>query len=84
MSTSIQLHPRKVEALYEAVSDHLNFFVVFQLFHFVKNDSRYDGLKRNLTEWIEQTIAPLFEQDAVSDTEVVLTLFETLLLPLGD
>lgn len=81
MSTSVQLHPRKVEALYEAVSDHLNFFVVFQLFHFVKNDNRYDGLKRNLTEWIKRTIAPLFEQEAVSDTEAVLTLLETLCCP---
>lgn len=84
MSPAVQIHPRRVVALAVIIGENLNFFSVFQLLHFIKNDIRYSQLKEKLINWIEVKIAPLAEQSDVSDTESVISFFELLCCPWVD
>lgn len=81
MSTAVQIHPRRVAAFADIIGERLNFFSVFQMLHFIKNDIRYSQLKEKLINWIEIKIAPLAEQSDVSDTESVISFFELLCCP---
>lgn len=81
MSTAVQIHPRRLLALVETIGENLNFFSVFQLLHFIRNDVRYSRLKERLMEWAVVKIAPLTNQSGTSDTESVVTFFELLCCP---
>lgn len=81
MSTSVQIHPRRVAELMKTIGDSLNFFSVFQLLHFVKNDTRYRDLKEELLSWVAKKVSSLYDNQKVSDTEAVLTFFEILCCP---
>lgn len=81
MSVSVQIHPKWVIELASKIEDKLNFFSVFQILHFVKNDCRYANLKSKLLGWAEQKISALYEQPEISETESVLTYMETLCCP---
>lgn len=59
---------------------NLNFLTVFEIMHFVKDDSRYEDLRGILFAWIERKIMSLNSPD-VSDTEAVLTFMETMSCP---
>lgn len=81
MSTAVQIHPRHVIAFSETIGENLNFFSAFQLLHFIKNDMRYRQLKEKLIGWIMSKISPLAKQSNISDTESVITFFESLCCP---
>lgn len=58
----------------------LNFFVVFELVHFIKDNKEYETLKDQLYKWMDEKIRSLKDSN-VSDTEAVLTFMETLCCP---
>lgn len=58
----------------------LNFFIVFELIHFINYSSNYEWLKSDLYAWIDSTIGRLLSPGE-SDTEAVLTAFELLCCP---
>ncbi len=63
------------------VSDQtkLNFFVIFEILHFIKNNKEYEDLKSSLLVWIDKKLSDL--KNEKSETESVLTLIETLCCP---
>lgn len=81
MSTSVRIHPRRLCSLYKTIGDNINFFSAFQFLHYIKNDVRYDTLKSDLIEWIANKTSCLWQDKQISDTEAVLTFFETLCCP---
>lgn len=58
----------------------LNFFIVFELIHFINYSSNYEWLKSILYEWINSTLMRLLSPGE-SDTEAVLTAFELFCCP---
>ena len=83
MSTAVQIHPRRLMDLVDKINGKFNFFSVFQLLHFIKKDVRYSSLKEQLLDWAEEKVSSLWNTE-VSDTEAVLTFFETLCCPWVD
>ena len=81
MSTATQIHPRRLMDLSDKMNSQLNFFSVFQLLHFIKIDMRYHSLKEQLLNWIKLKVSTLKNHIEMSDTEAVLTFFETLCCP---
>lgn len=67
----------------EPLAENLNFLTVFELMHFIKDDSRYGTLQETLTEWIDGKIKSLSESET-SDTESVLTFMEAMSCPWVD
>lgn len=57
-----------------------NFFIAFELLHFIKYSSSYEWLKADIYSWIDSTLEKLTRQKE-SDTEAVLTAFELLCCP---
>lgn len=64
----------------EQFEESLNFFTVFELIHFIKDDERYSSLQTSLTDWIKNKITTLPESES-SDTESVLTFLEAMSCP---
>lgn len=64
----------------ESFTANLNFFIVFEIMHFIKDDVRYDELRLDLYNWIDSKIRSLADTDK-SDTEAVLTFMETMSCP---
>lgn len=81
MSVASQIYPKRLIDMIACKVGSLNFFSVSQVLHFIKNDTRYEQLKCTLMNWICQKIKPLYDQTDTSDTESVLTFFETLCCP---
>lgn len=66
-----------------AFEEHLNFFVVFELIHFIKDQDEYAALNKILHSWISEKIN-LLKDSRVSGTEAVLTFLETMCCPWVD
>lgn len=81
MSTAVQIQPRRLNSLFEAISDDFNFFTVFQFLHFFRKDNRFEEMKSTMLEWVEKKVSCLWNDKQISDTEAVLTFFETLCCP---
>lgn len=81
MSVAAQIHPKRLNDLIATKRDCLNFFSVSQALHFIKNDIRYELLKMQLMNWVDNKLKPLYEQSEVSDTEAVLIFLETICCP---
>lgn len=81
MSKAVQIHPRRLTTYVETLGEDKNFFTVFQLLHYIKNDLRYEKIKNSLVSWIQTKISCLCQEREVSDTEAVLTFLEVLCCP---
>ena len=67
----------------ELSEEYLNFFTVFEIIHFIKDDERYCSLQTILNDWIKNKITTLSKSDS-SDTEAVLTFLEAMSCPWVD
>ena len=67
----------------ELSEEYHNFFTVFEIIHFIKDDERYSSLQSLLTDWIKNKITNLSKSDS-SDTEAVLTFLEAMSCPWVD
>ena len=65
---------------HEKGSIRYNFFIVFELLHFIKYSSSYEWLKTDIYSWIDSTLEKLTNPKE-SDTEAVLTAFELFCCP---
>lgn len=63
-----------------AFEEHLNFFVVFELIHFIKDQGGYASLNKILYSWVSKKINSL-KDSSVSGTEAVLTFIEAICCP---
>lgn len=57
-----------------------NFFIVFELLHFIKDSSRYEWLRYDIYSWIDKKLDTLAKHKG-SDTEAVLTASELFCCP---
>ena len=86
MSAKNQITPKVLNGFMSKLQERmnaLNYFVVFELIHFIKDREGYEELKEELYGWIEAKIHSLKEASK-SDTEAVLTFMETMSCPWVD
>ena len=83
MSHKNQIFPKVLNNLWERCEDKsasLNFFTVFEMFHFIKDSNGYGELIKELNQWVDEKINSLTNQ-SISRTEDVLTFLETMCCP---
>lgn len=83
MMPKTQISSKILNGFFDCICENnkcLNFFTVFEIFHFVKDNSGYDELKNMLYKWIDSKISSLSDI-STSSTEAVLTLLETMCCP---
>lgn len=83
MNIQYQIEPKVLNDFLkkcESLQKDLNFFIVFEMLHFIKNANRYENLKPILNDWIDKQINSLHNTN-VSSTEAVLTFLEVMCCP---
>lgn len=83
MSHRNQISHKVLNNLWDRCDDKsasLNFFTVFEMFHFIKDSNGYADITRELYQWVDEKINSLTEQ-GISRTEDVLTFLEIMCCP---
>lgn len=83
MNIQYQIEPKVLNDFLkkcESLQKDLNFFIVFEMLHFIKNANRYENLEPILNDWIDKQINSLHNTN-VSSTEAVLTFLEVMCCP---
>lgn len=83
MNIQYQIEPKVLNDFLkkcESLQKDLNFFIVFEMLHFIKNANRYENLGPILNDWIDKQINSLHNTN-VSSTEAVLTFLEVMCCP---
>lgn len=86
MSIQYQIEPKVLNDFLkkcESLQQSLNFFIVFEILHFIKNADGYKELKSILNDWVRKQINSLHNTN-ISYTEAVLTFLEVMCCPWYD
>lgn len=83
MSLQYQIEPKVLNDFLkkcESLQQSLNFFIVFEILHFIKDADGYSELKPILYDWVDKQINSLHNTN-ISSTEAVLTFLEVMCCP---
>lgn len=83
MNIQYQIEPKVLNDFLkrcESLPQALNFFIVFEILHFIKDVDGYSELKLILNDWIDKRINSLHDTN-ISSTEAILTFLEVMCCP---
>lgn len=83
MSLQYQIEPKVLNDFLKkckSLQQDLNFFIVFEILHFIKDADGYAELKPILNDWVDKQINSLHNTN-ISSTEAVLTFLEVMCCP---
>lgn len=83
MQLKNQISPKVLNSFWDKCKEkelNLNFFIVFEVIHFIKEAEGYNDLKQTLFRWIDEQIRSLCDS-MCSSAEAVLTFLETMCCP---
>lgn len=83
MSLQYQIEPKVLNDFLKkckSLQQDFNFFIVFEILHFIKDVDGYAELKPILNDWVDKQIKSLHNTN-ISSTEAVLTFLEVMCCP---
>ena len=83
MQLKNQISPKVLNSFLDKCKEkelNLNFFIVFEVIHFIKEAEGYNDLKQTLFRWIDEQIRSLCDS-MCSSAEAVLTFLKTMCCP---